>query len=164
MQDLFLVKLGGSLITDKAKPYTAKLSIIKRLVKEISDVKKDKEIKIIIGNGGGSFPHTSAKKYQTQNGIINKESYFGMSVVQNDAAKLNRIIIDEFLKIKTKAISIQASCCCVAENSKIKKMFLQPIESLLDYNIIPVVYGDIGIDLKKKMLYSIYRRNSLFFS
>jgi len=33
------------------------------------------------------------KKYQTAKGIVNKDSEYGMCVVQNDAARLNRIIV-----------------------------------------------------------------------
>jgi len=35
MKELTLIKLGGSLITDKGKPYTAEPQVIRRLAKEI---------------------------------------------------------------------------------------------------------------------------------
>ena len=37
MKKLILIKLGGSLITDKTKPYTAKPKLINRLGREIRE-------------------------------------------------------------------------------------------------------------------------------
>lgn len=148
-KDLILVKLGGSLITDKSKPYTANMSIIKRLAKEIHEARQEKEISLIVAHGGGSFPHVSAKKYQTQKGIINEKSYEGIAVTQNDAAKLNRIIVDELLKAGENAISIQPSSVVIAKNSRIIEWDIKVIEKLLEYNLLPIPYGDVGIDIEK---------------
>ncbi len=146
---LILVKLGGSLITDKTKPYTPNIEVIKRLAKEIHEAREEKDFNLILGHGGGSFPHVSAKKYQTQKGIINGDSYTGIAKVQNDAAKLNRIIIDELINAGENALSIQLSSCSISENGRIKYMYLEPVKALLNDGLIPVPYGDVGMDLKQ---------------
>ncbi len=146
---LILVKFGGSVITDKLTPYTANFEVIERLSKEVKEAREEKEFNLIIGHGSGSFGHVSAKKYQTAEGFVNDESKYGVCVVQNDAAKLNRIVVDNLLKVGEKAIAVQPSACCIAENSKIKEFYLEPIKKLLEYEMIPVPHGDIGIDLKK---------------
>lgn len=145
---LFLVKLGGSLVTDKTKPYTPRLDVIRRLAKEIKEAEA-KGIKIIIGHGGGSFPHVSAAKYQTHKGFISDTSIYGMAVVHNDAMKLNAIIMDELLSAGIRAFPIQPSSIAITENAKIKRMYIEPIKVLLKYGMTPVVYGDVGIDLKR---------------
>ncbi|MBI4154352.1 hypothetical protein HY501_03370, partial [Candidatus Woesearchaeota archaeon] len=81
--------LGGSVITDKSKPYTARRDIIRNLAKEIKEALDEKKFPLIVGHGSGSFGHTSAAKYSTHNGAINKKSWEGFSKVQNDAARLN---------------------------------------------------------------------------
>ncbi len=149
MKPLFFVKLGGSLITDKSKPFTTKPDTIARLSKEIAEARKESEFNMIIGHGGGSFPHVSATKYQTQKGIINNESYRGISEVQNDASKLNRIVVDALIKAGETAVSIQPSSSCITENKRIVEFYLEPIKKLLEYNMIPVPYGDVAIDLKQ---------------
>ena len=146
---LILVKFGGSAITDKLKPYTANFEVIERLSKEVKEAREEKEFNLIIGHGSGSFGHVSAKKYRTAEGFVNDKSKYGVCVVQNDAAKLNRIVVDNLLNVGEKAISLQPSACCIAENSKIKEFYLEPIKKLLEHNMIPVPYGDIGLDLKK---------------
>jgi len=149
MKVLVLIKLGGSLITDKNKPFTPRIDTIKRVAKEIHEARGEKNFDLIVGHGGGSFPHVSASKYKTQKGIVNKESYKGIAVVQNDAARLNRIVVDELLKAGEKAISIQPSACCIAENSKIVEWNLTPIKKMLEYGLLPVPYGDVGLDTRQ---------------
>jgi len=148
-KELILVKLGGSLITDKTKPYTANFRIINRLTREIKEAREKANLNLILGHGGGSFPHTSAKKYKTTEGILNDQSLYGICVVQNDAAKLNRYIVEALLKVSEKAISIQPSACFLAKNSKIIEGYLKTILEILKKGIIPVPYGDVALDLKK---------------
>ena len=70
---LIIVKLGGSLITDKTKPFTARMEIIADLAQQIKEaLDEDKNLSLIIGNGGGSFPHYPAVKYQMNDGIKNE--------------------------------------------------------------------------------------------
>ncbi|MCK4968009.1 MAG: isopentenyl phosphate kinase family protein [Candidatus Aenigmarchaeota archaeon] len=149
MSELIMLKLGGSLITDKTKPYTARINTIKRIAKEIKEALSEKDIKLIIGHGGGSFPHQSATKYKTNKGIINDESIRGMALVQNDAAKLNRILIDELLNANINAISIQPSASTISIDARIKDWNIQTIEEYLKLNIVPIPYGDVGIDKKQ---------------
>jgi len=149
MEDLVLVKLGGSLITDKTKPFTPRLDIIKRLAREIHESREEREIKLIIGHGGGSFPHKPAKDYRTNNGIISKESYEGISLVQDAASKLNRIIVNSLIEAGENAVSVQPSAGFIAENGRIKEWYLEPIKEMLKHDLLPVPYGDVALDIKK---------------
>ncbi len=148
-KSITLIKLGGSIITDKSRPYTANFDIINKLAKEIKEIREEECLNLIVGHGAGSFAHTSANKYKTASGFINKGSKYGFCFVQNDASKLNRIIVESFINNKEKAISIQASACCIANNSKIIKFYLEPIKKIIEYDMLPIVYGDVGIDLGK---------------
>lgn len=149
MKNLIFVKLGGSIITDKTRPYTTRVEIIKRLAKEINNARRKRKMKLIVGHGSGSFGHVSAAKYQTHKGIINKQSIRVIAVVQNDAAKLNRIIVDALLEVGENAISVQPSSAAIAKNGKIVRWDIGAIKIMLDYDLIPIPYGDIGIDVKK---------------
>ena len=145
---LYFIKLGGSLITDKSRPYSARIDVINRLAKEIKNSLK-KGFKIILGHGGGSFPHVSASKYKTYMGFINEYSKHGMSIVHYDAARLNMIVIKEFLNIGLDIFPIQVSSISIAKKSKIMEMYIKPIRRLLEFNMIPVLYGDVGIDIEQ---------------
>ncbi|MDI6825859.1 MAG: isopentenyl phosphate kinase [Candidatus Aenigmarchaeota archaeon] len=149
MFELILVKLGGSVITDKSKPFTEDINTIKRLAKEIHEAREEKKFKLIIGHGGGSYPHTYAEIFRTNEGVMNKRSYEGIAKVQDAASILNRIIVNQLINAGENAVSINPSSCTIAENGTIKRMFLEPIEKLLDFDMVPVPYGDVCLDSKK---------------
>jgi len=149
MKNLIFVKLGGGLITDKNKPYTSKPEIIKRLAKEIKEARKEKGFNLIIGNGAGSFGHILAKKYNTSQGFINKESEYGFCRVHNDVVELNRIVTNSLLKVGEKSFSISPSSFFLVDNLRIADSYLKIVRKLLEYNIVPILYGDTVIDLKK---------------
>lgn len=147
MEKIILLKLGGSLITDKTRPYTAKMDIVKSLavqIKRAFDINPD--LNLIIGNGSGSFAHYPAVKYEMRDGIKKDEQRMGFCLVQDAAAKLNRIIVDELLKAEVKAMSLNPSSMIVSHAGKIKRFFLEPITGLLKLGISPVLYGDIVLD------------------
>lgn len=143
MKDLILVKLGGSVITDKSKSYTARIFEIKKLAKKIKNF-KNKNTDLIIGHGAGSFAHVPAAKYQIQKGLINKDSVWGLSLTADAAIQINRIVISEFLKLKIPVISFAPLSFNYGKNILIKH-----IEKALKIGNIPVIYGDVIMNEKQ---------------
>jgi len=140
-----LIKLGGSVITDKSTPYKTRLQVIQQLAKEIHLArKKDPKLNLIIAHGSGSFGHTEAMKYKTQKGLITKKSIEGIAKVQNTAAKLNRIITEELINAKEHIISIAPSSIIGK-----KGFFTETIEEYLELNLTPLLYGDVILDKKQ---------------
>jgi isopentenyl phosphate kinase len=64
-KDIICIKLGGSVITDKSTPYTARRETIRAIARTLQKIKKP----LLITHGVGSFAHTSAKKYGGNNGL-----------------------------------------------------------------------------------------------
>lgn len=147
MKKIIFIKLGGSLITDKEKPYKARFNVIDNLSKQISEaLNEDKNLSLVIGNGGGSFPHYPAVKYQMKDGIKIDDQKLGFCEVQDAASRLNRIIVRSLLNHNIKALSISPSSMIITKKRKIKKFFIEPIIKALNLGIIPVIYGDIVFD------------------
>jgi isopentenyl phosphate kinase len=145
MSKLTLVKLGGSVITDKTKPFTARPEIIRSLAQEVKTA-WNKSYRLVIAHGSGSFGHTSAAKYQIAEGLKNKESVYGLAVVQQDALAINRIVNDIFLQEKLPALSFVPSSFSFSDNKKVQKIFTLPIIEALKINALPLVFGDIILD------------------
>ena len=143
---LYILKLGGSLITDKLREYTPRIDVIRRLAMEIKEGYID-DYKLIIGHGGGSFPHVSAAKYKTSLGFIDEDSKRGMSIVHYDALRLNMILLKEFLDAGLNVYTIHPSSISLSKRGKIVSIYIKPIIQLLQNDIIPLVYGDVGIDI-----------------
>jgi len=146
---LVFIKLGGSLITDKAKPFSEDLKTIKRLASEIHKARIKGNSLFIIGHGGGSYPHVPAVKYKTARGVRNNASYRGIAEVQDAAARLNRIVVAELIKVGENAVSLSPSSFMIGEDAEIKRAFLPPLLKILEFKMLPVVYGDVVLDSKK---------------
>lgn len=142
-KDVIILKLGGSIITDKTKPYTPNIPVIQQLAKEI----KRAGVPVIIIHGQGSFAHTSAKKYGGKKGYV---SLLGAATVFKDAMSINSIIMEELLKAKLPAVSFRPNSLFLAQNGKLKKSNLDPILTALSQGFIPVLYGDVIMDLTWK--------------
>lgn len=145
IKDLVLIKLGGSLITDKNKPYTPRLKVISRLAGEIKKASFLRQ-RIIVSHGSGSFGHTLASKYGTAEGIKGKKDIYGLCLVQQDAIAINRIVNQIFLKNKINCLSFVPSSFSFAKNKKLKAIFVKPIVAALNLGIVPIVFGDIILD------------------
>lgn len=142
------------MITDKSKAFTAREDVIKRLANELKVASAKFKGKILIGHGGGSFPHFVASKYQTQKGIINNKSITGFPLVADAARKINEIVIDIFLEKKLPAVSFSPLSYLYTTNQKLKSKLLMPITKALEIGLIPVIYGDVIMD--EKMGFCIY--------
>lgn len=150
MKKLIFIKLGGSLITEKDKPYTARMDVIQNIATELAHITKEKKDTLfILGNGGGSFPHYPAVKYKMKEGIKTPEQVMGFCEVQDAASRLNRIVVRELLDKGISACSINPSSIFTARKATVKNVFLDSIIGFLNTGVIPVVYGDIIFDEEK---------------
>ena len=143
---LLIIKLGGSVITDKNKPFTARRSTIFRLGKEIEKALKKLDAKVIITHGSGSFGHTPAAKYQTHLGNIGKNSIKGLVETANAASTINEIVMQELKKTSLNTISFEPRSFIYSNKMRKKNAFLEPIRKALSLDLIPVIYGDVVFD------------------
>ena len=92
---MILIKLGGSIITNKEKPLSARRKTINNLAKSLKKINEP----MIIVHGGGSYGHYWSVKYN----MHTKERKYdlrGVAIVKNSMIELNKISVDSFLKNK----------------------------------------------------------------
>lgn len=142
-----VVKLGGSVITDKRRPFVVKRAILKRLARELAAAK----VPLVIVHGGGSFGHPVASKYGIAEGYKNKNQRMGLSLTHRAMERLNANVIEALQKAGLPAIAVQPSACAVVSGGQIQSMELAPIQKLLELGLVPVLYGDAVPDLSKGM-------------
>jgi len=138
MKELVLVKLGGSVITDKSKPFTARGGVIDRLGKIIKTKFVSSELDLIVGHGSGSFAHVPAAKYQTHKGLINNKSVRGFCETSDAAVQINRIVIKHLLDLKINVASFSPLSFIHPP-----KVLFSHIQNAMSIGIVPVVYGDL---------------------
>lgn len=87
-----------------------------------------------------------AKKYGVEKGWKHKRGLEGVPLVADAAAKINRIVVEELLKAGLPVVSFAPASFLFAKDSKPSHIFLGPISQCLNWEMIPVVYGDIIFD------------------
>jgi isopentenyl-diphosphate delta-isomerase len=139
--EIIILKLGGSLLTDKNKPFSLREKILDSCINQIIESNK----LIILIHGGGSFGHPIAKKYLISSGLNDsvEDQIIGLSKTHEAMNKFNSTIIGKLLDKGSPAISIQPSSIFIKEFNQIALKTIEPIERLLELRIIPVLYGDI---------------------
>ena len=141
------LKLGGSLITDKDQPYTARRDVIRRIAVEIADCRqKDPNLQILLGHGSGSFGHYAAKDLGTRDKVGSPQEWLGFQKVWAAAHALNQIVLEEMDKAGLPVISLPPSAAVSTRGRKARQWSTYPIQSALEHNLIPIIFGDVIFD------------------
>lgn len=144
---MVFLKLGGSLITDKHTPRSARRDVLERLAREIkAGLEDNPDLKILLGHGSGSFGHTSGQEYRTRDGVSTPEQWRGFSEVWNDAADLNRLVMTALRQAELPGLAFPPSATILARKRQIISWDLTPIRSALEKGLMPVVFGDVVFD------------------
>lgn len=146
MKKVILIKFGGSVITDKTTPKKADLKVIGRLSDELSTARKKSGYLFILGHGSGSFGHQPASEYKTIDGLKSKKDLPGMAKVKYDASLLNILVFDFLIKAGLPAFPLPPSAFITSKNKKLDQISVLPIINLLNFNAVPLVYGDVITD------------------
>lgn len=142
---MILIKLGGSVITDKNRKYTFKKVVTQRLIKEI---RSPNDEKMIIVHGGGSFGHPNAEKYRinTENPLhIDKAT----AQIQRDMRRLNGRIIQLLIEEGLWAVSLPGGLITTYNNGDLEDLDIELFNDYLSIGTIPVSFGDVAIDKKR---------------
>ena len=133
---MILIKLGGSIITNKQKPLTPNLTAINKIASQLKKIKEP----IIVVHGGGSFGHYWSVKYDmhTKPAKYNKK---GVSVVKNSMVELDKIILDSFLKNGLNPYCLPPTDFIYGNKANQKKV--REIANIAKAGLVPISYGDV---------------------
>ncbi len=145
-EEVVLVKISGSVITDPETPNTARQHEIHRIVQEIKESKFAG--RLIIGHGSGAFGHVPGHRYQVHKGLINEESRKGASITQNVAANLHRMVVGAMCDHELNPLSFPPSAGAIAVDRKIMHWDLSPLKLAMENGFVPVTLGDVVVDRK----------------
>ncbi|MFN3704631.1 MAG: isopentenyl phosphate kinase [Thermoflexales bacterium] len=146
MDSIVLLKLGGSLITDKTRPQTARPEVIARIAREIRAALAARPQSLIIGHGSGSFGHTVAQQHGTRHGVRTPEQWRGFAEVSVIAARLNRLVADALHEAGLPVISFPPSASARCVGGRMVELALSPLRRALDHGLIPLLMGDVAFD------------------
>lgn len=126
---MYLIKLGGSVITIKSRYRTFRWKATTKILDFISKLNEN----VILVHGGGSFGHIMAKKYGIP-GVMTEERKEGFSIVHMDMLELNSRICRLTQEFIGPCVSIPPAIAF--ENME------KTISNYLNNGVIPVLFGD----------------------
>ncbi|MFZ1721054.1 MAG: isopentenyl phosphate kinase [Microgenomates group bacterium] len=141
-----LIKLGGSLITDKKKEFVLDEQMLEQLCQELAEVLPVCG-PVILGHGAGSFGHVFAKEFQTHKGWIDERSREGVIQVSHAMRQLNYMVMSALIQSGLPVVSISPLSIFTARNHALDEVWVRSIEQALELGCIPVVHGDVIFDL-----------------
>ena len=141
-KDLTIIKLGGSLITDKSTPYRMRKGIFKDIAEEIRDTLEN----VIIIHGVGSFGHPPVKKYGLYKGYTTPDNMINLARTQTDVFELRMELVRALQDAGINAMIFLPSSQIIADKMKIQEFFLEPIRRFMNMGMVPVIGGDIVVD------------------
>lgn len=146
--ELVFLKLGGSVITDKTREATPRHDIIRRAAREVELARaKNPNLKLVLGHGSGSFGHAAAKR----SGFGKPENWHAFAETGAAAARLNRIVVDEFLAEGAAVMSLPPSASAICRDGELQMLAVDPIRAALGHGLIPLVFGDVAFDETRGM-------------
>ncbi|MGC8496341.1 MAG: isopentenyl phosphate kinase [Candidatus Micrarchaeia archaeon] len=157
---LFMLKLGGGIISDLSVQSKPLVSEIARVLGEVREAKEIGGFDLIIGHGSGSFAHIPAHEYKVNEGLVNEQSRKGSAITQQVAQELDRMIIAEGIRQGLNLFQFVPSSFAISEGGILVDGTTLHIKHALEKGFIPVVYGDVMMD--RQMGVSIASTETVF--
>jgi isopentenyl phosphate kinase len=138
-----VLKVGGSVITNKSEKLQARTEVMNRLAEET----KQAAVKnLIIVHGGGSFGHPVAQEYSIKEGFKEQTQRLGFAETHHVMTVLNGLFMDALVWHGIPAVSVTPLACVITKRGRIQSFEQAPFEMLLEIGALPVMYGDATLD------------------
>lgn len=153
MRPLYILKLGGSVVTHKNKAGTSvRKKLLIKVARSIKKAQKKKNFDLILIHGAGAGGHQLAKKYNLKDGTGKiKKRWYGSLVSRVANQELNNAIVKIFVSEGLRTVSVHTASAIIQKNKKINKFNIDLVTEALCQNCIPVLYGEMVFDRKLGM-------------
>jgi isopentenyl phosphate kinase len=141
---MFIIKIGGSVITKKYKKATFRKEIMDNLAIQLKKANKD----YILVHGAGSYGHILAKKYNIINGFQDNNQLHGFSITHSLVQKLNTMVLDSLHENGINAVSIPPHATIMLNNHELFNMKFDIYKNYIKNCFIPLTFGDVVLDEK----------------
>jgi isopentenyl phosphate kinase len=137
-----VLKIGGSILTDKNQPLAARPMEIKRVAEEVAAACHD----LILVHGAGSFGHIPASRY----GLPESFSPQGLRETHASVARLNALVVEDLAEAGANPMPLHPFSCLALRDGRIASFALEPLGMMLENGILPVLHGDVAMDATRR--------------
>ncbi|MEM4969741.1 MAG: isopentenyl phosphate kinase [Sulfolobales archaeon] len=141
-----ILKIGGSIVTDKNRPLTIDINAIEAVCSDIEKAYREGVKRLVIIHGGGSYGHYIVRKILESKGHIDED---GFSEITWWMGELNRELVSRLRRRGLPAISIATHAVFYEDSPGLFNYLFEPIHIMVERGLIPVLYGDAIVSREK---------------
>ncbi len=145
MSERILLKLGGSVITDKNADCVINYDQLSNLASALSGADSKR---IVLIHGAGSCGHPEAKRYGLEQGAVAGRTD-GIYITHRAVSRLNEAVVDALRKEGIPAAGIHPFHTAVADKGRLLSFECRHLEKMLMLGMVPVIHGDVVMDLSR---------------
>jgi isopentenyl phosphate kinase len=141
-----VLKLGGSVVTEKAEPETVATDRLARAVDAVAavagDGDRDDREGLVLVHGGGSFGHHHAGAHGvgTESGTHDPRA---VEAIHGAMVALNRAVVDALLEREVPAVPVHPLSVAHRDGSGSLTLPTGATRTLLEEGFVPVTHGDL---------------------
>ncbi|MBD3405815.1 MAG: amino acid kinase [Candidatus Lokiarchaeota archaeon] len=144
---LTVLKLGGSLLTDKSHPYVVREDIIASVSKEIRECMDSGLIQfLVLVHGVGSYGHPPVLEHKLHKGFLGTEQLLPISKTQAIVGEFRALLVKHLQEAEIPVCLMYPSSMIIAEKMKIIDFYLEPLKAWLKMGTVPLLGGDMLVD------------------
>ena len=146
-----VLKIGGSVLTDKNTASTPRPEQIERIAAEVKAglaSQRGQQPGLVLVHGAGSFGHPQAREYGLKAGL-NGRSIKGVVPTHNAVRALNDMVVGALYDHGVYAAPVHPLSTCLLKDGRIEHMGVDVIRQMLADGIVPVLHGDVAVDAAK---------------
>jgi isopentenyl phosphate kinase len=145
MSERLILKLGGSVITDKKADCAVNRVQLAAIASAIAGA-GGREIVVI--HGAGSCGHPEAKRYRLDRGAADGETE-GIFVTHRAVSSLNDAVVAALRGKGVAAVGVHPLHAGIADNGRLIGFETRHLEKMLALGMVPVIHGDVVMDLSR---------------
>ena len=141
MSELTILKLGGSVITDKDSPETVDDAALGRVLDAIAAA-METDSRLVVVHGGGSFGHVHAAEHgvSTTDGTTEAAA---ANAIHGAMKQLNRVVVDELHDREVPALPVHPLSVAARDDTGVLALPAESTAGLLAEGFVPVLHGDV---------------------
>ena len=146
-QELTVLKLGGSLLTDKTKPYVIRKDVLNSAAREIKECISEGLIQsLVLVHGVGSYGHPLVLEHQLHKGFQSTDQILPIAKTQAKVNEFRQMIVKQFHEIEVPMVLLHPSSMIVSKKMRMTNYFLDSLKSFVNLETVPLLGGDMLID------------------
>ncbi len=143
---LRLLKLGGSLLTDKARRCTLRRQRLAGLAAAVERSARA-DGPLVVVHGAGSFGHHGAREHRLAEGADGSaRQRRGAATVQQEVLTLHQAVVGALLDAGVAAVSVPPRGGCLTDKGRLVSWPQEQVVRWLQQGAVPVLFGDVVVD------------------